>query len=216
MTMKKFPKTKKRAGGLPLAFRKFNPTCESLERRELLASTITFNPTGTNATQQISVGSFDLAPGNALSVGSLPLTVGNTFQLDYQAVLGNFLDSNSNIISQNGGLNTNYQITAVASLTEVVTSVTPTVATFALAPSQSPNSFFDPYYNPAVVANNLAGTGFNQGTLILAGKPDPAVTNSGNFAVAVNGTGQPIIQPFDQFNSNDYPGVQTVTGVGSA
>ena len=85
--MRRFPKTKKRAGGRPLAFRKFNPTCESLERRELLASIISFNPTGSTATQPISVGSFDFAPGNSLSVGALPLTVGKTIQLDYQAVL---------------------------------------------------------------------------------------------------------------------------------
>jgi hypothetical protein len=54
------------------------------------------------------------------------------------------------------------------------------------------------------------------GTLILAGKPDPSVTNSGNFALAVGGNGQPVIQAFDQFGSNNYPGIQSVTGAGSA
>ncbi len=213
--MRRFPKTKKRAGGLPLAFRKFNPTCESLERRELLASTITFNPTGSNATQPISVGSFDFAPGNSLSVGALPITVGQTIQLDYQAVLADVVDSNGNTVVP-PGLNTSYQITAVASFTEVVTSATPTVATFALAPTQSANSFFELYYNPVVVANDLAGTGFNVGTLILAGKPDPSLTNSGNFALAVDATGNPVIQPFDLFNTNNYPGILSVTGAGSA
>ena len=116
------------------------------------------------------------------------------------------------------GLNTTYQITAVASFTEVVTSLSSngTVATFALAPTQNPNSFFELYYNPAVVANNLAGTGFNVGTLILSGNPDPSLTNSGNFALAVDGTGQPIILPFDLFNPVNYPGVLSVTGAGSA
>src|SRR4030081_504963 len=98
MTMKRFPKTRRRAGGLPQAFRKFNPTCESLERRELLASTITFNPTGTPATQPISIGSFDEAPGNALAVSALPLAVGKTFQLDYQAILADVIDSNGNSV----------------------------------------------------------------------------------------------------------------------
>ena len=90
------------------------------------------------------------------------------------------------------------------------------MATFALTPTQSSNSFFEIYYNPAVIANNLAGTGFNVGTLIMAGKPDPTLTNSGSFALLVNGSGQPIIQQFDQFDSDNYPGIQSVTGTGSA
>ena len=182
MTMSRFPRKKKRAGGLPLAFRKFNPTCESLERRELLALTITFNPTGSNATQPIDIGSFDFAPGNALSVSALPLAVGNTFQLDYQAVLADVVDSQGNTVIP-PGLGASYQITAVGSFTEIVTSLnsTGTVTEFALAPIQSPNSFFELYYNPAVIANNLAGTGFNQGTLILAGKPDPCPDELGQL-----------------------------------
>ena len=112
MTMKRFPKTKRRAGDRALAFHKFNPTCESLEQRELLASTISFNPTGSNATQPISVGSFDFAPGNSLSMSALPLVVGKTFQLDYQAILADVIDSNGNTVVP-PGLNTTYQITAV-------------------------------------------------------------------------------------------------------
>ena len=54
------------------------------------------------------------------------------------------------------------------------------------------------------------------GTLILAGKPDPSLTNSGNFALAVDGTGNPVIQPFDLFNPGNYPGIVSVTGAGSA
>ena len=197
--MKSYPKAKGRAGALSLAFRKFNPTCESLERRELLASIITFNPTGTPATQPISIGSFDFAPGNSLSTGALPLAVGKTIQLHYQATLADVIDSSGNAVVP-PGLNTTYQITAVASFTEVVTSLSATgaVATFALAPTQAPNSFFELYYNPAVVANNLAGTGFNVGTLILAGTPDPSLTNSGSFALASGRdreSGHPAVRP---------------------
>ena len=213
--MKSYPKAKGRASTLSLAFRKLHPTCESLERRELLASIITFNPTGTPATQPISVGSFDFAPGNSLSVNSLPLAVGKTIQLDYQAVLADVIDSQGQTVIP-PGLNTTYQITAVASFTEVVTDASPTAVKFALAPTQSPNSFFELYYNPAVVANNLAGTGFNVGTLILAGKPDPSLTNSGNFVLATDASGNPVILPFDLFDTNNYPGIQSVTGVGSA
>ena len=90
------------------------------------------------------------------------------------------------------------------------------MATFALRLPRIPNSFFELYYNPAVVADNLAGTGFNVGTLILAGTPAPSVTNSGSFAVAVDATGNPVIQPFDGFSTDNYPGIQSITGVGSA
>ena len=152
-----------------------------------------------------------------MEVSSLPLTVGETYQLDYQAALSDVIDPSGNSIVPTG-LNTSYQITAVASFTEVVTSLASngTVATFGLVPTQSPNSFFEIYYNPAVVANALAGTGFNVGTLILSGNADPSLSNSGNFALALNGSGSPIIEPFDLFNPVNYPGILTVTGAGSA
>jgi hypothetical protein len=106
----------------------------------------------------------------------------------------------------------------VASFTEVVTSLnaTGTVTQFAMAPTQSPNSFFELYYNPAVVANNLAGTGFNQGTLILAGKPSTTAPSIGIYSLSTTAAGNPVTTPFDQFVSNHYPAVSTVAGSGSA
>jgi hypothetical protein len=208
---------RRKAGGPGLARHRFNPKGESLERRQLLASPIQFNPTGNgNPADTYAVGSFNWAVGNSLAVGALPLSVGETYQLDYQSTLANLIDPNSNSFVP-PGLNSTYQITAVASVTEIVTSLNPdgTVATFALAPTQSPNSFFEIYYNPALVANDLAGTGFNVGTLILAASPDPTLANSGNFALALNG-GSPIIEPFDLFNPGNYPGILTVTGAGSS
>jgi uncharacterized repeat protein (TIGR01451 family) len=215
--MKRSVRRRRKAGGPRLALNKFNPKGESLERLQLLASPILFNPTGSNSTPPVAVGAFDWAPGNSLAVSSRPLTVGETFQLDYQARLADLIDPQGNSFVP-PGLNTTYQITAVASITEVVTSSTPggTVATFGLAPTQSPNSFFEIYYNPAVVSNDLAGTGFNVGTLILTGSPDPTLPSSGNFALALNGSGNPIIEPFDLFNPVNYPGIQTVVGAGSA
>src|SRR5262245_58624165 len=112
--MKWFSKPRRRAGGPPLAFRRFNPTCEALEGRQLLASTILFNPTGSASTQPISIGGFDFAPGNTLAVSSLPLAVGKTYQLDYQATLAGVIDPNG-ITMFPPGLNTTYQITAVGS-----------------------------------------------------------------------------------------------------
>ena len=217
MAMSWFLAARKRARGLRLAFRRAAPRCEALEQRQLLASSIVFNPTGTPASATLAIGGIDEAPGSALARGSLPLTVGKTFQLDYEAVLGGVIDPNGLTVAP-PGLNTNFQLTAVASFTEVVTSADPAVgsASFALAPVQAPNSFFELYYNPAVVANNLTGTGFNVGTRILSGTPSLSQSSSGNFVIAKGPTGVPIIRPFDQFNVVNYPGVLSVTGVGSS
>ena len=148
-------------------------------------------------------------------MASLPLTVGKTFQLDYEAVLGGLIDING-VTFTPPGLNSTYQITVVASFTEVVTSTTGASASFSLAPVQSPNSYFEVYYNPALTANNLAGTGFNDGTRILTGSPSSDQSSSGNFNLALDSTNQPIIQAFDQFDPTSYPGQLSVTGVGSS
>ena len=72
------------------------------------------------------------------------------------------------------------------------------------------------YYNPAVVADNLAGTGFNVGSLILAGNPSTTAPSVGVFSLSTGSSGNPVITPFDQFVSNHYPGITTVAGSGSA
>ena len=212
-----FLKMKRRARGSAPAVFAFNPTCESLERRELLASTILFNPTGSNATQPITIGALDLAPGNTLAVNSLPLTVGNTFQLDYQATLAGVIDPNGGSISP-PGLNTTYQITAVASITEVVTQ------------PDSERDRGDLRAGAHAVAEQLlrdllqSGRGRQQpgGDRLQCRHPDTH-SQSGPHPDELRqlrprnrrgrDSGHP---PFDQFEPNNYPGIQTVTGVGSA
>jgi len=181
------------------------------------AGTIEFNPTGSSSSPVMTIAGIDPGPGNALAVGAIPLTLGKTFQLYYQATV-------SDLITPNGlpvvppGMSSSYQLTTVGSFTEVVTSLNAsgTLATFAVAPTQSANSFFELYYNPAVVANNLAGTGFNQGTLILAGKPSITAASIGVYSLSTTSTGSPVTTPLDQFISNHYPGISTVAGSGSA
>jgi len=181
------------------------------------AGFIDFNPTGSSSSSPITIGGIDVAPGSALAVNSLPLAVGKTFQLVYQASVSGLINTNGLTIAPPGLMST-YQLTAVASFTEVVTSLNSsgTLATFTLAPTQSPNSFFEMYYNPAVVVNNLAGTGFNAGTLILAGTPATTAASVGLFSLSTDTSGQPIAQAFDQYVANHYPGVATVVGSGSA
>jgi len=178
------------------------------------AGFIDFNPTGSNASPVTTISGIDLGPGNALARNSLPLTVGSTFQLYYQASVANLLGTDGMPLP-GMGLNTSFQITAVASFTEVVRSIDPAgSATFALAPTQAADSFFQLYYNPAVISNNLAGTGFNLGTLILSGKPSVTSPNVGIFSLSA-ATGIP--GSLDQFNStNQYPNLSTVEGSGSS
>jgi len=185
------------------------------------AGSIEFDPTGDKSDPNAPylINGIDVAPGSALAVNSLPLAVGKTFQLDYQATVSGLINT-SGLTFAPPGLTSTYQLTAVGSFTELVTSLTPdgNIATFSLAPNQS-NSFFEMYYNPtpATFANNLAGTGFNVGTLILMGMPSTASAAVGLFTRTTDATtGSPVIQPFDRFINDDYPGITTVTGSGAA
>jgi hypothetical protein len=185
------------------------------------ADFITFDPDGAGPSPELTnIGTFNYSAGNALAAGALPLVPGQTFQLYFQARLNSVSDNNDNTITPAGLNGTQgapaYEITVVASMTEVVTSVgaSPPQATFSLAAVQSANSFIELYYDPSRNSNPLAGTGFNDGTLILKAAPAPAISNSGNFSFANN---QPNPLPnFDEHGTNNYPGVQSVVGSGSA
>jgi hypothetical protein len=182
------------------------------------AAFLTFDPTGGNGGPVMTISGIDIAPGNALARGSIPLSVGSTFELDFQSTINGVVNTNGLTVTP-PGLNSSYQITAVASFTEVVTSLSANngVATFALAPIQAPNSFFELYYNPSLVANQAAGTGFNKGTLMLQGTPSLTSPSVGIFSLSTGPGGAPVIQQFDQFGStNHYPGVSTESGSGSA
>jgi hypothetical protein len=177
------------------------------------AAGIVFFPTGSG--MPYTIGGMDPGPGNALAVSSVPLTIGGTFQLDYQATVPALIGTNGLDFTP-PGLGSTYQLTVLGSFTEVVTSLSSsgTVATFALAPTQSSNSFFELYYNSAVVANNLAGTGFNVGTLVIAGTPATSSPSVSVFSISTTG-GSPNIAAFDEFSHN-YPGINTVMGSGAS
>ena len=148
-----------------------------------------FNPTGGISSPVYTIAGIDLATGNALAVGSIPLTPGSTFQLDYQATVSGLIDTGGLTVLP-PGLTSSYQLTAVGSFTEVVTSLNPgrdAGDVRGWRPPSRPNSFFELYYNPAVVANNLAGTGFNVGTLILAGTPSLTAASAGVYSLSTIG-----------------------------
>lgn len=186
-------------------------------------SPILFDTNGAAAGGVISVGSFDWSPDNALGVGAVPIPTApatNTFQLYYQASLGNFLDANSQVINGTG-LNSAYQITIQMGFTETGTAgIIPGVgasSAFSLAGSQTVN-FFNVYYDTNLNVNQLAGTGYGDGINILSGV---VVGNQTTFFVPyttdTNGDGvadAPSIVNLDNFGTNNYPGILTVAGNG--
>src|SRR5262249_11338344 len=100
------------------------------------ADLINFDPDGAGGDPAFQIAGFDWSVGNSLAVGALPLTtVGQTFQLYYQASLSGLIDADGNSFTP-AGLNSAYEITIVASVTEVVTGIAGATATFAVAPAQ--------------------------------------------------------------------------------
>jgi len=174
----------------------------------------TFDPTGTpGATGDITgLGALDQSPGNALSVGGVATTVGGQATLLYQANLGTLNNTAGNPVFVNGAGGNFF--TFVAGFRETFTSIATnggsTTATFALA-SGAPNFFI--MYATSAPGDNLAGTGFTSGTPILSG-----VINSTNFSSSFSETVASLGSPvqFDQFGTNNYPGVTSVIGSGAS
>lgn len=154
------------------------------------------------------VATLDWNPGNALVKDGIPLTGGTPFTLYFQASLGNFLGTNGLPILANSGLNSSYEVTLIGAFGETPTPSSPTASTFALDPLK-PN-FFKMYVDSTPDANNLAGTGFNDGDLVMAGHVSEAF---GSFGVSTVSPTAPFGN-LDQFGANDWVGTKTVTGAG--
>lgn len=179
------------------------------------ADNITFDPDGAGANPAQQISGFDFAPGNALARGAVPFTVGSTFQLYQQMTLSALLNTSGNPVVP-AGLNTSFELTVVASITYTITSVSAMGSTMtvtaAAAPVQAAASFLEIYYS-AANSNALPGVGYNDGTLILSGRPTSF--GSVTFVEQRNANGSSQLTNFDQFGTNNYPGVMTITAAGS-
>jgi len=183
------------------------------------AEFITFDPDGGGASPTLTnIGTFVYSAGNALAANSVPLSVGDTFQLYFQARLNSVQDINNNTIIP-AGLNgtagaPGYEITIVGSVTEVVTNAIPGVAAiFQTAPVQN-NSFVELWFDPSQNSNPLTGTGFNNGTrILLATPPGPGGPGSGQFVL--NSPQSSPLPLFDSFGADNYGGLQSLEGNGS-
>ena len=184
------------------------------------SSTITFDPTGTaGPSGNVSVGSFDQYPGNALAIGAdARSAVGTSFNLVYQSNLGTLNNSNGQAFFLNG-TNGNF-FTFVAGFNEVITGNTINPATgvgtltFGFGPSNanaitSTNFFY--MYAMGAAGSDLLGTGFVGATPILSGH---FVSTGYVSAFTANGLGNGPTA-LDGFGSNDYAATSTIVGAGS-
>jgi hypothetical protein len=191
--------------------------------------TIVFDPDGAGNSPKINLNAFQFGAGNSLFTSAIPFTVGNNFQLLFQAQLNSIVTNTGTQITP-VGLNATgftggvapYEITIVGSVTETVTNVnqTPARVVYKLAATQVANSFIEVYFDASQNANPLQGTGYNDGQLILRGTPLPPSADVGTFTTT-NPTPSPA-PSFDNFSTNDYatagPGntnVTSNTGVGA-
>jgi protocatechuate 3,4-dioxygenase beta subunit len=187
-------------------------TSELLEDRYLLAAdTILFDPDGpaTNETP-FEFASVDFTQGNAL-VTNYDFLINNpgpanTGLVQFQATLGTFSDAGSNTVTPNGGLGSNYEVTMVAEARVFFDA-----GSFQLAANQTGTRGLEIYHD-VVNANALAGTGYDDGTMILHSSIDQFVGAFQFFTTlpAVN---------LDQFATNtpadnQWPGVLTFRGGG--
>lgn len=167
------------------------------------------------------INAFDWTPDNSLADGAGPLSTDfnnqTSFELYSQAALGNYLDAGNNVINGTG-LNVDYELTFQMGFSELgyqYTNPSSTLVTgeFSLDTTPGGVNFFNVYYDTAMNADTLTGTGFGDGDLVLSG----AVINQGatTFNIALFG-GSPAFTDLDRNGANDYPGVGTVIGGGSS
>ncbi len=186
------------------------------------ASTILFDADGTGPTAPISTIGFNWAAGDALAVGAITgvgIVPGSTFQLYYQTHLLSLNVPSGTMTPP--GLGTTYQITEVASLTEVVSPLsTSSAAIFTLAPVQSPSSGLKIWYSPGTPANQSTGAGFiTPGATPGDGLPGlifsaSFTSNQSNYTDTTKSLMLPTV-PLDQSGSGNYPGITTDQGTGS-
>jgi hypothetical protein len=178
------------------------------------AAFITFDPDGAepaNAPQ--TVAGLDWAVGNSLAQNFAEPVAGSNFQHMYQATLAGVINTSGLTVAPTGN-NIDFELTAVMSATEVITTTTVAGATSSvsskLAPVQSPSSFFEIWFDTTPDADNLAGTGFNDGVRIYFGSPDTTKPSLSNIAFDTSGTFL-----YDLFGADNYAGKQTYLASGS-
>ncbi len=196
--------------------RRWKPQSEVLEARQLLAADLIFETTPYDHDAKpetapqpftLSFDSLDFIDGNALISNYSAVLQGGEGEFLYQASLVGF-NADAGPVTPNGGLNSDYEVTAIMRAKVSLNAD----GEIALTMPQNSSTFgLEIYYNDIGgiyggsaldKANALAGTGYDDGTLILKAE----VTGLREVSLVAT----PPLVPFDAFGNNDYPGFQTV------
>lgn len=175
------------------------------------ADVITFDPDGGGSIAGMSVSSFDFLPGNALAdfgpndpIGQADNGQSGNFTVYFQTRLGSLLGPNGEDLPVPGLNQPNgFEITAVAQF-DVSYLVDNNQIQFQ-GPTGRGTNFVRLYYSEPN-ADDLAGTGFHDGQLILDGPAVAAVGLSQMFE---------FVMPFDTFGPNNYPAIASLFSIGS-
>ena len=178
---------------------------------------IRFDPDGLGGFAEVTVGTFDWAPGNALAVNGSPQVTGLVFDSKFPLLTHARL---SGLLNPDGGvilfgttaLPAGVEITFVGGFGEKVVEkdAVTGAAVFSLddTPPAGTSNFFEIWVSTPD-ANMLAGTGFNNSKRILFGQVTAA---SGGYAPST----PPAEGLFDQSpDGNQYGAQRTIVGSGS-
>lgn len=191
------------------------------------AQAITIDPDGAGALGAINVDVLDWTPGNSLVTpvdGTVQVpSVGDVLQTYAHARLSSFNYQTQPVAGLFGSTEWSY----VTGFQERVSSVTGDayVGSATFETIDGGNNFFQIWYSDTAgtVSNNLTGTGFQNGTLILEGTVNAWVngdpSNNGQTTFTANTpldpeTFAPQLVPLDEFNDPNYPNILSVTGQG--
>lgn len=134
-----------------------------------------------------------------------------TFWVYSQAKLSTGQLNNTNVFTLDGTGTNNDEITLVMGFQERVQFADATTGIAQFVQINQTSSFVKIYYDDGTgsTANQLAGTGFTDGTLIFSSLADVQNNNSGFFT-----SDQTSHVDLDQFNGDSWGGQQTVPGTG--
>lgn len=178
-----------------------------------------FDPDGPGGDAAVNVATFDWGPTTFLALGGRSAIAGflsggcendpTLCQFDvltHAAMIGT--KNGSGVDTTPDGLNTDYELTMVFRFTETVTQFNGTdLARFATV-SSAP-MFLEIYYDSTIDNNDLTGSGFDDGDLILRGT---AVGDASGLFLITDPTDVALDQTSD---GNQYTGQNSVTGTGS-
>jgi len=171
------------------------------------ADTISFDPDGAGSLSAVNVAAFDFLPGNSLARQAGEADAQNTVSYTQfaQGRVGSLLDENSQSISV-PGLNDDFELTITAQYQGVAGELIPGLLQLGLDANQPVNQV-TLYFDDSPNANDLSGTGFDDGVAIL----NAFVTGASGVFQVINANGG----DFDQLGNNDFPATSSVRGNGT-